>query len=115
MPYSLLPVSLYRRPHITMRLEMHSLAELAVVRFAMTETIDRRGERPVREYGWQAPAMTFLTYAEMYTGLRDVWDTEMGALDLAERPLNLRWEENLRWRWGRNSGRGDTQMVQRLP
>lgn len=115
MPYSLLPVSLHRKVHTSMRLEMHSLADLAVVRFAMTETIDRRGERPIREYGWQAPAMTFLSYAEMYTALRDHWDLEMGSLDLAERKLNLAWEENPRWRFSRYEGRGDAQMASRLP
>lgn len=97
--YSLLPVSLDRKVHQSMRLEIHTFADLVVARFAMTERLDRRGDRPVREWGWKAPAPTFLRWPEMYTAMRDVWDVEMGSLDLAERQLNLKWQENPAWKF----------------
>ena len=103
---SLLPVRLERLPHTSVRLEIHSFASEAVIRFGCSEVIDRRGEHLLREFGWRAPAATFLTYAEQYTALRDHWDLELPALGFAERPRNLEFVENPEWRKHRNSGHG---------
>ncbi len=100
---SLLPVRLERLPHTSVRLELHSFATEAVIRFACTEVVDRRGEFALREYGWRTPAATFFTYAESFTALRDHWDLELPALGFSERPRETAWTENLEWRKARNS------------
>ena len=100
---SLLPVRLERLPHTSVRLEIHSFASEAVIRFACTERVDRRGEFAVREFGWRSPAASYLTYAESYTALRDHWDLELPALGFAERPRNLTWVENPEWRKARST------------
>lgn len=94
---SLLPVRLQRLPHTSCRLELHSYADQAVIRLALTEVVDRRGELAVRTFGWRAPAPTFLRYAEQYTALRDFWDLELPRLGFAERPQILAWHEVPEW------------------
>ena len=100
---SLLPVRLERLPHTSTRLELHSFASESVIRFACTERVDFRGEHIVREWGWRAPAATFLTYAESYTALRDHWDLTLPEIGFADRPRELVWTENPEWRKARNS------------
>lgn len=76
---------------------MHSYADQAVIRLALTEVVDRTGEHAIRTFGWRSPAATFLRYAEQYTALRDFWDLELPRLGFAERPAIMQWHEVPEW------------------
>jgi hypothetical protein len=92
-----LPPKLERTPHTTTRLEIHSFADMAIIRLALTERIDRTGDHVLRAWGWRTPAPTFLRYAEQYCALRDFWDLELPVLGFNERPLILDWHEVPEW------------------